>query len=269
MAILVARDKHVMNLNVEEILRGIPTPSSLPVPNSEVNDLLNREILNYASYFGKPYGFDKEQGGALVQDLFPIRKNETEQISSSSKVELEMHTETAFHPKAPRFVVLFCLRGDPAAGTTICDLSQVIGELNQDEIQILSKRSFMTSVDKSFLDEGEEDKEVRRQVINKRGTKMKYDRTAMRGTTPEAQKALDKFTTLIQKNKSTIYLETGEILIIDNWTTAHGRTQFTSRYDGTDRWIKRVMVSNEKPFGRIIWYPNEWYYLFPWLSSDG
>ncbi len=269
MGVVFARDKDVLGLDVEELLSGIPTPLSLPVPESKANDLLNEAILRYASYFGKPYGFDKEQGGALVQDLFPIKKNEVEQISSSSKVELEMHTETAFHPKAPRYVVLFCLRGDPAAGTTFSCLSHIMEGLKQDEIEILNKRSFITSVDKSFLDEGEEDRKVKKQVINKRGTKMTYDKTAMRGTTPEAQKALDKFTKLVQKNKDTIYLETGEIVVIDNWNTAHGRTQFVSRYDGTDRWIKRVMVSNEKPFGRIIWYPNELYYLFPPKLKNG
>ncbi|MBJ7505663.1 MAG: TauD/TfdA family dioxygenase, partial [Ilumatobacteraceae bacterium] len=32
------------------------------------------------------------------------------------------------------------------------------------------------------------------------------------------------------------------ILVIDNHRAVHGRTSFTPRYDGTDRWLKRALV---------------------------
>ena len=232
----------VMGLTVGTLLADIPTPLSLPVPDCYENELLNKAILKFVSYFGQPYGFDNEQGGALVQDLFPIKKNETEQISSSSKIELEMHTETAFHPDAPDCIVLFCVRSDENAGTIFVELDDVIRGLNQKDISILSKKSFITTVDKSFLDEGEEDKEIKTKILHKGGRKMVYDMTAMRGVNEEAQIALNRFTELVQKEKRTFYLETGQIAIVDNCRTAHGRTQFTPRYDGTDRWLKRVML---------------------------
>jgi L-asparagine oxygenase len=230
----------------------IRTPSSLPVSKCPESDLLNKEILEFVSVFGEPFGFDNEQGGALVQDLFPIKKNETEQISSSSKVELEMHTETAFHPKAPHFVVLFCVRGDSNAGTTFANLGRVLDRLRQKDIDTLSQKLFITTVDKSFLDEGEKNREVKTRVIHRNGGKMVYDSTAMRGMNAEAQAALNNFTKLVQKEKFTIALQSGQIAIIDNWQTAHGRTEFTPRYDGTDRWIKRVFVKNKKSHRPLI-----------------
>ncbi len=81
---------------------------------------------------------------------------------------------------------------------------------------------------------------------------MVYDSTAMRGMNAEAQAALNNFTKLVQKGKVTIALQSGQIAIIDNWQTAHGRTEFTARYDGTDRWIKRVFVKNKKPHRPLI-----------------
>jgi len=256
--ILSARE--VFDFDVTKLINSMPTPSALPVPATEENQRLNDEILKYASNWGKPFGFAKEQGGRLVQDLFPIKKNETEQISSSSKVDLEMHTETAFHSHAPRYVLLFCVRGDENAGTTLSFLTDVVSGLHDDEISILSQEMFITTIDKSFLDEGEEDVEIRTSVLRNGGNEMVYDRTAMRGLTNEAQAALEQFGKLIQSNKQTIYLKTGEIAVIQNWRTAHGRTHFQPRYDGTDRWVKRVMLSRSMPPGRDI-YPTEPYYV--------
>ena len=237
----------IAGLHVGTLLANVPTPLSLPVPNGYENELLNNAILEFASSFGQPYGFDNEQGGALVQDLFPIKKNETEQISSSSKIELEIHTETAFHPDAPGYIVLFCVRGDENAGTTFVELEDVMAGLTQKDIGVLSKKSFITTVDKSFLDEGEENKEIKTKILHEGGERMVYDMTAMRGENEESQTALNRFTELVHKEKHTVYLETGQIAIVDNWRTAHGRTQFIPRYDGTDRWLKRVMVRKTVP----------------------
>ena len=35
---------------------------------------------------------------------------------------------------------------------------------------------------------------------------------------------------------------TGDLLIVDNRRAVHGRSQFTPRYDGFDRWLQRMSV---------------------------
>ena len=55
---------------------------------------------------------------------------EFDQISSSSKVELEMHTETAFHPYMPNYVLLLCMRGDITAETTYSLLEDILENLS-------------------------------------------------------------------------------------------------------------------------------------------
>jgi L-asparagine oxygenase len=42
-------------------------------------------------------------------------------------------------------------------------------------------------------------------------------------------------------------LEAGDLLIIDNNKTIHGRKPFQPRYDGTDRWVQRMLVRKELP----------------------
>ncbi|WP_189595188.1 TauD/TfdA family dioxygenase, partial [Nocardia cerradoensis] len=40
----------------------------------------------------------------------------------------------------------------------------------------------------------------------------------------------------------TVALTPGEMLLVDNDVAVHGRVPFTARYDGTDRWLKRVNI---------------------------
>jgi L-asparagine oxygenase len=35
------------------------------------------------------------------------------------------------------------------------------------------------------------------------------------------------------------------LLVLDNNITVHGRTAFQAKYDGSDRWIQRVVVRKE------------------------
>lgn len=53
-------------------------------------------------------------------------------------------------------------------------------------------------------------------------------------------------------------LEAGDLLVIDNAVAVHGRTPFTPRFDGTDRWLQRTFVvsdlrsSDAERRGRVI-----------------
>ena len=47
-----------------------------------------------------------EHGGDVVQNILPTRTNVTRQISTSSAVTLMFHTEAAFHPHRPRYLLL-------------------------------------------------------------------------------------------------------------------------------------------------------------------
>jgi len=46
-------------------------------------------------------------------------------------------------------------------------------------------------------------------------------------------------------------LEPGDLLIINNRKVMHGRSEFIPRYDGQDRWLQRVYVTNDLYSGRF------------------
>jgi alpha-ketoglutarate-dependent taurine dioxygenase len=42
-----------------------------------------------------------------------------------------------------------------------------------------------------------------------------------------------------------VTLAPGEVLVVDNDLVVHGRVPFQARYDGTDRWLKRISVTSD------------------------
>jgi L-asparagine oxygenase len=236
----------------KEQLMGVPTPTSLEeITDDSEHSLLLKEIDLFfgvnAMRFGSIYGFAQEQNGQVVQNLFPIKRDEGRQISSSSETVLEMHTETAFHPWRPEVVMLLCMRGDVNAGTNLATLPDIVARLDEETIRILHLPEFTTRIDESFQSEEQPDREILTPILFNNATSMTYDRALMKSLTEAGNRALQAFSNAIEEVKKTVFLKTGEILVINNRTTVHGRTPFKARYDGTDRWLKRAMVSTKLP----------------------
>jgi len=40
-------------------------------------------------------------------------------------------------------------------------------------------------------------------------------------------------------------LLSGDLLVLDNRRAAHARTTFRPRYDGSDRWLLRIMTTSD------------------------
>ena len=62
------------------------------------------------------------------------------------------------------------------------------------------------------------------------------------GTARDGQEALDELARLVRENATAVTLEAGDLLVVDNDLAVHGRTPFTPRFDGTDRWLQRTFV---------------------------
>ena len=221
-----------------------PTPFA-PVLSDSVTPTTHALLYKLSNKLGQPVGYLQEQQGNIVQNIFPNPKTEYSQISTSSKVNLDLHTESCFHPYLPDYVLLLCLRGDPAAATTYADLEDILPDLSDKCINILKQPWFRTSVDESFRTNGEPDQPRDIAILNERpdgSYQLKYDKSVMVGLWKDAVRALKTLDEVIKKHTKDIVLNTGEVLVIDNATTVHGRKPFQARYDGTDRWLQRVLV---------------------------
>lgn len=231
------------------LVRGAPVGDPVPTPSAPGTatgkDATSEFVLlTVARALGQPVGYLPEHGGSLVQDLVPTASAATRQTSTSSSVELEFHTETAFHPFRPRYLLLLCLRGDPAATTLLCDVAEVLELLPDDVRRVLHEPRFVTGVDESFTDGAEVPPLAPSPILSGNPSRptLVFDADLMRGTDPDAQRAVDTLSSLTREHRLGLRLERGDLLVVDNDRCIHGRSAFAARFDGTDRWLQRSFV---------------------------
>jgi alpha-ketoglutarate-dependent taurine dioxygenase len=63
----------------------------------------------------------------------------------------------------------------------------------------------------------------------------------------QAERALQEMRDAVNASTKEVVLKTGDLLVINNDCTVHGRKPFQPRYDGTDRWVQRMLVVREMP----------------------
>jgi alpha-ketoglutarate-dependent taurine dioxygenase len=235
-----------------------PTPATSIIDDSVTPDSV-KVLKEYGSILGHPVSYVQEQNGRLIQNLVPVHKTEYQQISTSSKVELEMHTESSFHPFRPSYVLLLCLRGDEAVATTYADDFDIVPKLSNEAISILQKKWFTTQIDQSFRSDGQPDVHIHTPILEKTNTdwmvwKITYDSWFMKAvgdgsdeSRSQAERALQEMRDAVNSSTKEVVLKTGDLLVINNDCTVHGRKPFQPRYDGTDRWVQRMLAIREMP----------------------
>lgn len=218
-----------------------PTPT---VPESVERDATGPSTLAVllASELGSIVAFRDEKDGALVQNVVPVPALAGSQ-SNGGSVYLRMHTENAFHPHRPDYVGLLCLRSahDGNTGTVVASIRRALPLLDDANRRVLGEARFLTEAPPSFrasngssplpvLDGAPEDPDIC------------VDFNTTRGCDPPAVRALDDLREALTSVRCEVALEPGEMVLVDNRITVHGRVAFTPRYDGNDRWLHRVYV---------------------------
>ena len=235
-----------------------PTPSSPSDPSVQI-DYTAEVLMEHGLEYGTPVGYIQEQNGSLIQNILPVYKTETEQISTSSKALLGLHTETAFHPYKPDYILLLCLRGDPNAATTYAKIDDILLHVPQKYVDILKQKWFVTGVDISFRTNGEEDIEIPVSIIKENevdGLSFIYDETVIKPINDAAAEALSVLREAISLATKEVVLKTGDLLLINNHKAVHGRKPFKARYDGTDRWLQRLLIRKTMPPKEFLLYNN-------------
>ncbi|TSB31519.1 clavaminate synthase family protein [Streptomyces sp. NBC_01525] len=232
------------------LVRGLPVHEPALPPTPSVKGSVQRSatvpaavLMMIAAGLGDPAAFRPEKSGALVQDVVPVPGQEDFQGNAGS-VLLSFHNENAFHPHRPDFVMLLCLRADHdrVAGLRTGCIRQALPLLSEESREALSLPEFVTAAPPSFgsgsggttphpvLFGAPEDPDVR------------VDFAATEPLTPCAGRAMDALQAAFGRTARTALLEPGDLAIVDNRVTVHGRTAFTPRYDGRDRWLQRSFI---------------------------
>ncbi|MFN8019363.1 MAG: TauD/TfdA family dioxygenase [Acidimicrobiales bacterium] len=231
------------------VLRDVPTgavPATPSSPTARTGKDLRSELalLAVARRLGEPIGYAPEHGGSIVQNLVPTRGDVGRQTSTSSGVDLAFHTETAFHPYGPRHLLLLCLRGDPAAATTLASVEDLLPALSSEAVAALREPTFRTAADESFGGRRDVPVGAPRPVLGDDEGQpwLCWDAELTTSLRAEGRRALRELVDAAAERHRRVVLEPGDLLVVDNRRCVHGRSPFHARFDGTDRWLQRTFV---------------------------
>lgn len=249
-------------LPIDPGLYYVPTPADASRSPEKRTYVSERCLAMVGSRLGHLVSYLQEKNGDLFQNLAPVRGNETVQVSSSSKVRLQFHRETVFHPYPPDFLLLFCLRPDHdrVAETTYASIARALPLLSEEHQNLLFQPLYRTGIDYSFgsPQSGKLSDRVLPVLYGRRNDPfLNYDEDLMEATTPEATAALNALQEAIAQVYRGVKLDTGDLLCIDNRRTVHGRSSFVPRYDGRDRWLQRSFVVRDLGLSAVDRLPGE------------
>lgn len=247
---------YITNLPVDPDLP--PTPLGGQTTDVVTNPLGEFLMVTFSLALGFPISFRDQRSGSLMHDVYPTRKNAKQVSSQSSSVSLGFHTEMFFHPTPPDFLILHCLRADPAgkAATSIASLDDIKSRLTTWEIDALTAPMFAMDLARLHGTYKHEGRPIRHDdprpvipVIDEHGVgvQLRFEpelTTALGQEALQAMEAADKAAEAVAVSGK---LEAGGMLLIDNRKAVHSRSPFMANFDGRDRWLRRMMVGAHSP----------------------
>lgn len=120
---------HLSGLPIDMI---IPSGSSALERNVDKTRISEAVILSMATLMNcYLYSKPMEQDGVIVHNVSPIKGKENV-VSSVGRDPFYYHTEIAYADEVPRFLMLFCLEGDPTAKTSYFFIDQILKNIPDD-----------------------------------------------------------------------------------------------------------------------------------------
>ncbi|URM88699.1 TauD/TfdA family dioxygenase [Streptomyces sp. MRC013] len=197
-----------------------------------------------AETLGTMIGYADEKNGDLVHNVQPLPGEET-RIEGSGSVAFDFHIENAHHALRPDFIGLICLRQDhdEVAATRISSVREAVELLEPPTLDALRQCQFYSNYPGSFTRDsivepapagphpvlfGDAAKPLMRFNSHNTVSLSKAGRAALRALAEALEEVCHE-----------VIMQPGDCALLDNHVAAHGRSAFTPRYDGRDRWLRR------------------------------
>lgn len=207
-----------------------PTPDQVgPRTRTRRQDLA---LLLIAAQLGDPVAWSVWQDGRLVNDVLPVAGQETGQTGLGSRAELDLHVEEALYDDRCDGLVLACLRNPDLVPTTVASTECV--DWSALDLSVLFEPRYLIGDERSGR--------IRPALFGSPDSPyLRLDMPYMKALPHDtrASAALAELCGQLRRGVIDVVLETGDLLVLDNYRTVHGRRPFRARLDGTDRWLRR------------------------------
>lgn len=235
-----------------------PTPLEHLKPGEQnlfAPDLYRGILVSMAGWYG--YGYTTQQNSVIHNNIVQVKQ--LEQVSghsASAPYELGLHVEDASynlgegHDISPDFLTLHYYR-NPHLVPTIVAIPEW-SALSKETRNLLSEEWFYNRTNPA---QGGADNNPSRPVSvvygnqNDPWLRLNTAKLDLSNYSPEQQAALIEMRDHLESRRVELGLRAGQVAIIDNRRVLHGRPAFKPgqepRYDGTDRWQRRLVVAND------------------------
>ncbi len=235
------------------VVRGVLPPDADYGPTPEHWSLRAQHKPSFESEFclagvttllGDLFSFSSEHEGNLIQNVVPQKADPFAQTTYGSATFLEWHVEHAFADMRSDYTALLCLRGHPEAATTIAPVRDIA--IDEPHRSVLFEPRYLVAPD----DEQQCGQVQHGPVAVLTGSPedpfIRLDPLFMRPCDPRdhvAAAALHHVVERVPAAARQHVLIPGDLLVFDNRRVVHGRTAYTPRFDGTDRWLQKGFIS--------------------------
>lgn len=200
------------------------------------------------SQLGDAVGWSSLQDGRLFNDVLPMPGQEEEQTGHSSRTDLQLHVEDGFSDDRCDALALLCLRNQEEVTSTIVTAPQL--DFSQLDLDVLFAPRFLIKPDSEHLRRAGADRpttETPARPVLFGARESPYLRIDIPYTEAlpgdlQAEQALDELRAQVAERATVLRLAEGDLLLVDNYRALHGRGTFRARYDGTDRWMRKLTV---------------------------
>ncbi|WP_326809702.1 TauD/TfdA family dioxygenase [Streptomyces scopuliridis] len=224
-----------------------PTPGHWKERNRDATIRQDFWLALTVSQLGDPIGWSSLQDGQIYNDILPIQGQEDQQTGHGSDADLELHIEDCFSDERCDALALLCLRNHDKVPNTIVTGTDL--DFSELDLDVLFSPRFLIKPDSEHVrraDNASETGGLTRPLLfgSRESPYLRVDvpyTEALPGDTRAAE-ALDALSAQLAQRAATVCLAEGDLLLIDNHRALHGRRTFRARYDGTDRWMRKLTV---------------------------
>lgn len=242
-----------------------PTPTRGEPIAAKTTYVSEAVMLGVAQLLGEPFGYQSEKRGQIVHNICPTQHKEDLLSHEGSKTHFGLHSEVAFAKYRPDFLCLLCVKADHnnVAATTFCDVRDALGLVGRKTEDQLRRHAYRVRAPASFEQSfGRVVWSEERPIISgpAYAPEILIRLPDVESADSAAADAVRCFSAALNHQLvcNSVFLQPGNLLLINNRKAVHGRSAFIPRYDGDDRWLHRTYVRSDLWEARNVYPSDTW-----------